>query len=55
MKFGDKVTIRDGSRIDGCEGIIYRLEEARAFVLLDKEVLWPVALHHLEAAGKECS
>ena len=48
MKFGDKVTIRDGSLRDGSAGIIYRLEEGKAVVLLDKEVLWPVAETDLE-------
>lgn len=48
MKFGDKVVIKDGSRVDGCVGIIYRLEEDKALVLIDKEVLWPVQRHNLE-------
>jgi hypothetical protein len=48
MKFGDKVTIRDGSFLDGSSGIIYQLEEGQAVVLLDKEVLWPVAEVDLE-------
>lgn len=48
MKFGDKVIIRDGSQVDGCVGIIYRLEEEKAVVLLDKEVLWPVEQYSLE-------
>lgn len=51
MKFGDKVIIRDGSMLEGCAGIIYRLEEGKAVVLLDKEVLWPVALDKLELPG----
>ncbi|MDT8444232.1 MAG: hypothetical protein RQ722_08060 [Desulfuromonadales bacterium] len=42
MEYGDKVTIRDGSKVDGFVGIIYRLEEGKALVLLDKQVLWPV-------------
>lgn len=52
MKFGDKVKVRDSSQLDGCLGIVYRLEGERAFVLLDKEVLWPVALHNLEPVDK---
>lgn len=52
MKFGDKVTIRDGSLLDGCKGIIYRLEEGKAVVLLDKEVLWPVAEVDLDLSGE---
>ena len=43
MKFGDKVIIRDGSKIDGCVGIVYRLEEETVYVLLDKEVIGPVS------------
>jgi len=42
MKFGDKVIIRDGSSVDGCAGVVYRLEGEVAVVLLDKEVFWPV-------------
>ena len=52
MKFGDKVKIRDGSSLDGSSGIVYRLEEGEAVVLLDKEVLWPVAEADLELLGK---
>lgn len=48
MKFGDKVKIRDGSQVDGCVGIIYRLEAENILVLLDKEVLWPVKQQCLE-------
>ena len=52
MKFGDKVIIRDGSRVDGCVGIVYRLEDEKAVVLLDNEVLWPVELYSLETVDK---
>ena len=52
MKFGDTVAIKDGSRVDGRVGIIYRLEEGEALILLDKEVLWPVQRHNLEPVGK---
>ena len=52
MKFGDKVTIRDGTSLDGCAGIVYRLEEGKAVVLLDKEVLWPVEQVMLELQDK---
>ncbi len=52
MKFGDKVIIRDGSLLDGCNGLVYRLEEGKAVVLLDKEVLWPVAEADLELLGR---
>ena len=52
MKFGDKVIIRDGSLLDGSNGIVYRLEEGKALVLIDKEVLWPVDEGDLELSGK---
>ncbi len=48
MEYGDKVKIRDGSQVDGCVGIVYRLEDGKALVLLDKQVLWPVDLICLE-------
>ncbi len=51
MRFGDKVIVRDGSELDGCIGVVYRLEENKAYVLLDKEVLWPVALLNIEPVG----
>lgn len=53
MKFGDKVTIKDGSLLEGSNGIIYRLEEGKAVVLLDKEVLWPVAESDLMLLSKD--
>ena len=43
MKFGDKVIIQDGTRVDGCVGVVYRLDEKTVHVLLDKEVIWPVS------------
>ena len=52
MKFGDKVTIKDGSLLDGSNGIVYRLEEGQALVLLDKEVLWLVVEGDLELLSK---
>lgn len=51
MKFGDKVIIKDGSQVDGCIGIVYRIEGEQILVLLDREVLWPVEKHHLELVG----
>lgn len=53
MKFGDKVIIKDGSQVEGCVGIIYRLEDDKVVVLLDKEVLWPVNKNMLELEGKD--
>ncbi len=52
MKFGDKVTVKDGSLVDGCVGIVYRLEDEKAVVLLDKEVLWTVEQLSLELVEK---
>jgi len=52
MKYGDKVTVRDGSQVDGCAGIVYRLEGETAYVLLDREVLWPVEQHRLEPVDR---
>ncbi len=42
LKFGDKVIIRDGSGLDGVEGVIYRIGDEQVSVLLDREVIWPV-------------
>ncbi len=53
MKFGDKVKIKDGSQVDGCVGIVYRIETRRTFILLDREVLWPVEQHSLEPVDKD--
>lgn len=52
MVFGDQVIIRDGSLVDGCIGIVYRLEEECVFVLLEREVLWPVPHHSLEMTDR---
>lgn len=52
MKFGDKVIVRDGSKVDGCCGIIYRLEDEQAMVLLDREVLWPALKSNLVPVDK---
>jgi hypothetical protein len=48
LKFGDKVIVRDGSALDGVEGVVYRIGEGKAVVLLDREVLWPVDQCNLE-------
>ena len=48
LKFGDKVIIRDGSPLDGVEGIIYRIEVNRISVLLEREVVWPVNVDAIE-------
>ena len=49
VKYGSKVLIRDHSVLDGCEGVVIKVSnENVADVLLDREVLWPVALNELE-------
>ena len=49
VSFGDKVIIRDGSRLDGCVGIVYKLvDEETVHVLLEREVIWPVTIDKLE-------
>lgn len=48
MKYGDKAIIRDGSKVDGCIGVVYQLEEDKAVVLLDREVFWPVESAFIE-------
>jgi ribosomal protein L24 len=42
VRFGDKVVIRDGSLLDGAEGIVYSVKEGQIQVLLDREVFWMV-------------
>ena len=48
FQYGNKVVIRDRSSLDGVEGIVYRVEEERISVLLDREVIWHVAPDCLE-------
>lgn len=48
LKFGDKVMVRDGSALDGVEGVIYSIGDGNVVVLLDREVLWPVDQCDLE-------
>lgn len=48
FKFGDKVIIRDGTRLDGTPGIVYRIERDQVSVLLEREVIWPVDQVNLE-------
>ena len=48
LKFGDKVIIRDKSALEGVEGVVYRIADEKVFVLLDKEVIWPVDHSDLE-------
>lgn len=42
FRYGDKVTIRDGSRLDGAVGTVYQVKDGLVLVLVDREVFWPV-------------
>lgn len=55
LKFGDKVIIRDSSALDGVEGVVYRIDEEKISVLLDKEVIWPVDHCDLEKITSSAS
>ncbi|TLM68464.1 MAG: hypothetical protein FDZ69_02475 [Deltaproteobacteria bacterium] len=48
FRYGEKVVIRDGSRLDGAEGIVLRVNSGEIQVLLDREVIWMVTEQHLE-------
>jgi len=48
FRYGEKVLIRDGSKLDGTVGVVYRVNDGAVLVLIDKEVLWPVAETALE-------
>lgn len=48
LHYGARVVIRDGSRLDGAEGIVFRVKEGVAQVLLDREVFWLVDERDLE-------
>lgn len=49
IKFGSKVIVRDRSRLDGIEGVVYKLHDDKmAHVLLDREAIWPVKVENLE-------
>lgn len=47
LRYGAKVIIRDGSKLDGCEGIVFRSKDGEVQVLLDREVFWLVAEQQL--------
>jgi hypothetical protein len=51
FRYGEKVVIRDGSKLDGSCGIVYSVKDGQVMVLVDREVLWPVAETHLESQG----
>lgn len=48
LRYGDKVMICDGSRLDGCEGVVFRTKGGEVQVLLDREVFWLVTEQQLE-------
>ncbi|PLX87244.1 MAG: hypothetical protein C0614_03140 [Desulfuromonas sp.] len=49
IRYGDKVIICDGSRLNGFVGIVYKLaDDKTAHVLLEREVIWPVKIDKLE-------
>lgn len=48
LHYGEKVVIRDGSKLDGSEGIVFRAKDGEVQVLLDREVFWLVAEQQLE-------
>jgi hypothetical protein len=47
LRYGAKVLIRDGSKLDGCEGIVFRSKDGEVQVLLDREVFWLVTEQQL--------
>jgi hypothetical protein len=47
LRYGARVVIRDGSKLDGCEGIVFRTKDGEVQVLLDREVFWMVAEQQL--------
>lgn len=47
LRYGAKVKIRDGSKLDGCEGIVFRVKAGEVQVLLDREVFWLVTEQQL--------
>lgn len=48
VHYGAKVIIRDGSGLDGKEGIVVRAKDGEVQVLLDQEVFWIVAEQKVE-------
>jgi hypothetical protein len=48
VRYGDQVVIRDGSLLDGAEGIVYSVKDGQVQVLLDREVFWMVMEQWLE-------
>lgn len=52
FKYGEKVIIRDGSLLDGAQGVVYRIGEQQISVLLEKEVVWHVEPGSLELVSE---
>lgn len=50
FRYGQKVVIRDGSKLDGAVGVVYRVNHGEVQVLIDREVFWIVSEPLLEAA-----
>lgn len=48
LRYGKRVVIRDGSKLEGREGIVFRVKDGMVQVLLDREVFWLVAEDQLE-------
>lgn len=53
VRYGNRVRIRDGSPLDGVEGIAYDVKPERVLVLIEREVFWAVAHEQLEAVPVE--
>jgi hypothetical protein len=51
FKYGDKVKIMDGSSLNECEGVVYQIKDDKVYVLIDKEVMWPVTADALDLCG----
>lgn len=48
IKYGSKVIVRDGTQLEGEEGLVIKvLNDLDAEVLLDKQIIWPVKLERL--------
>ncbi|NJC89323.1 MAG: hypothetical protein FIB02_12475 [Desulfuromonas sp.] len=52
LRYGDRVIIHDGSKLDGSEGLVYKIVNGEVQVLLDREVFWMVAEQDLEPLKK---
>lgn len=48
FRYGEKVVIRDSSKIDGAHGIVYQVKDGQVLVLIEREVMWLVNETQLE-------